>query len=1848
MLQHAKIVVQQHPPIDTFNNSISSFHDLNENVEQVSIDSNHRRFVMPHFRPPITLSHFSFSVWPNQTSIRRYLKLPNLWVALALAISCLGFQGQLVPVSAATRTVTSTANTGAGTLRQVIADAAPGDVIQFSLTYPATITLTSAITVSKDLQINGPGVSSLTLRGGGTDRIFVITAGILRINKMTIQNGYFKGEDASTSAPGTYSGLGGAVFIGSGAGLTVTDAVFSGNAVLGGNGGNAFYDNILGYVTGSGGGKGGAAYSSSDPGQPGDFGGGGGSGSGSDKAAGAGGFGGGGGGNTGAVGGAGGSYGGQGAGNPKSSFGMSAGGGGAGLGGAIFIDTGGALGLQTVAFNNNSAKGGAGGNAQVPNLGGGGGGGGAGLGSAVFNNGSLCVRTGVTFTGNTLEAGAAGTSSCGFSGCATGSQPGQAIDTSTGIFDNTNDHSCDVWYFPPTDITFTSSGLSENQPSGAVAGSLSSTDSDPGDTFTYSLVSGAGSTNNASFSISGANLVTTAVLDYETQSTFSVRVRTTDSHNKYFEKAISITILNANDPPTSLILSNTSINENLLVGSAVGNLTTTDLDSSMFNYSLQSGIVGCNGTDNASFSISTNTLQAAAVFDRETKNTYSICIRSTDNGSPAMSLDTAFTITVLDQNDAPTDLIVTPVDLYESQPSGSIAASLASTDQDVGDSFTYSLVAGTGDSGNSSFTISGSNLLTATTLDYETQSMYSLRIQTTDAGGLSFAKVVFITILDANDKPTLTSLSANRIAENQPAGTLIGAFVTGDVDSFAFTYALTTGDVSCDGTDNASFEIKTNALQSAVPLDYESKTSYKICVRTTDNHPTSPQSIDTSFTINAFNVNEAPTDITFASANLTENQPSGSTVGILSTSDPDAGSTFIYSLVSGAGDNDNASFSISGGNIRTTASFDYETKSSFSVRVRSSDEGSLWIEKAIIIDILNANEAPTDISLTPSSLDENQASGTTVGALTTTDIDSGDSFNYSLIAGTGDTDNSAFAISGSHLQSAFVGDYDTKSSYQIRIRSTDLGGLTTDKAFTISINRVASAPTNIIFTPAGLSENQPAGTIAGELSAADPNAGDTFTFSLVSGNGDTDNSLFRIVGTTLETTAMLDCATKSVYSVRIRAIDSDNLSYDKSISITIGNVDEAPTDITLSPSSLDEGRPLGTTVGALSSIDDDTGDTFTYTLVSGAGDTHNTSFSISDSSLITEVVFDYEAQSSYSIRVRSTDSHGLSLDKSLAITIANVNETPLLSQAIPDQTATAGSLFSYTFPADTFSDLDGDTLIYSAALNSGDPLPGWLIFNETTRTFSGTPTRVQTITIRVTASDGNGGSITDDFDVVTTGLSGNRAPVNSKPIPNASATIGVAFSHSFTEDTFEDYEHNSLGYLAALASGSPLPAWLSFNQATRTFSGTPSVGDEGLLVIKVTAFDGFGGEISASFDLGVEQNVAPSVASPISDQAAPAGQLWTFQIPAGAFVDPSDTLTFTASLSDGSPLPAWLSFDTSTRTFSGTPPIVSSTVIRVTASDGLPGHDVSDTFILSSWSIDTSTNLPPGITADVTQSPGSGPIPEPAGTARLNYTIDIQILYGSEILTNLTGNGVRICFNISSDDLQRVGGLRARLVIGTSHNGGNWTLLNTFLGSGVNEICAYANQFSYFDVFARNLTASSASELPETGFAPGAVTRLPGQPDNLTYSNAGNLWVEIPALDLRTAIVGVPLVDGKWDVSWLWNNVGWLEGSAFPGKPGNSALSGHVVDANGNAGIFSRVDSLKWGDRVIVHAFNQQLIYEVRSVDRWVKPGNTGIIEHETLPWLTLITCHGYQPKDNSYQWRTAIRAVLVETSVEK
>jgi uncharacterized protein YhjY with autotransporter beta-barrel domain len=314
--------------------------------------------------------------------------------------------GHAAPLAAQTITVTTTADSGAGSLRAAIASATPGENIVFADSLAGqTITLTSgALAINSSVTISAAAAPGLTISGNNASQIFVVSGGTVAINNLNLTNGQTAGLDggspdqSSGGGGGGGAGLGGAVEVIAGS-VTLTSDNLTSNRAAGGNGGsiNGNYPNVN---AGAGGGAaGGAAGAGSTTGNGGNGGNGGafsgGGGGGGTYGAfnsptagngGTGGFGAGGGGGGGSPFGGGGSTGGSGGtlgGNGGNGYASESGGGGggAGLGGAIFVNTGATLSLVDTSLSGNSVTAGQGGSAYSSGTAG------TALGSGIFLSG---------------------------------------------------------------------------------------------------------------------------------------------------------------------------------------------------------------------------------------------------------------------------------------------------------------------------------------------------------------------------------------------------------------------------------------------------------------------------------------------------------------------------------------------------------------------------------------------------------------------------------------------------------------------------------------------------------------------------------------------------------------------------------------------------------------------------------------------------------------------------------------------------------------------------------------------------------------------------------------------------------------------------------------------------------------------------------------------------------------------------------------------------------------------------------------------------------------------------------------------------------------------------------------------------------------------------------------------------------------------------------------------------------------------------------------------------------------------------------------------------------------------
>lgn len=498
-------------------------------------------------------------------------------------------------------------------------------------------------------------------------------------------------------------------------------------------------------------------------------------------------------------------------------------------------------------------------------------------------------------------------------------------------------------------------------------------------------------------------------------------------------------VLYTNHAPTDITISNYTITENSALGTPIATLSTTDQDiTTTFNYSLTA-----TQPENIQFSISGNQLAVNANFDYETDSIKVIELHVDDNGGCSY-LET-FTITVIDGNDAPIALNLSSPLISDHQQLGSFMGEFSTIDLDLNDAHSYSLFVGSGSTDNAQFYIQNDTLYNVSQLDYTIQSVYYIRARSTDLGGLFIENTFTLNVSNINDAPTDILINNFNIDENLPIATTIGTLSVIDND-LADTHTLTVE----SGLDSALVTILGNILQTNASYNFEQKDSLFVNIKATD--PYYAYVIKT-FTIVVNDVNDAPTNITLSGDSVYELQPVNTPIGAFITTDEDFSATHSYSLTPGSGDTDNGLFLFLNNQLLSNATYTY-TGQQYSIRVKSTDIGGLNFEKIFLIKVLNTNESPTDIVIDTTIIKEDNEPLFYVSKIKSIDPDQPDYFTYSLVSGTGDEDNAEFEIQNNSLFILEKTNYDVKSSYNFRIKTTDLAGLSYEKAFVLEVEDV--------------------------------------------------------------------------------------------------------------------------------------------------------------------------------------------------------------------------------------------------------------------------------------------------------------------------------------------------------------------------------------------------------------------------------------------------------------------------------------------------------------------------------------------------------------------------------------------------------------------------------------------------------------------------------------------------------------------------------------------------------------------------------------------------------------------------
>ncbi len=467
--------------------------------------------------------------------------------------------------------------------------------------------------------------------------------------------------------------------------------------------------------------------------------------------------------------------------------------------------------------------------------------------------------------------------------------------------------------------------------------------------------------------------------------------------------------------------------------------------------------------------------------DFETKQNYSLTVKLTDDVDAALNDSAVITLIIDDANDAPV-VQASSKTLSENSSAGTFVATMTFTDQDPGAAgqATWSIVGGnTGNAFAINATTGEVRVNDASSIDYETSKTFNLIVRATDQGqpAMPGEGILTVSLIDVNEAPVLIG-QALSINENSVPGTVVGTINVNDPDANETLQWQILG-----GTGAGLFQIGSDAritLSNGAALDYEQTKQYDLTIKVTDSGALTHTQ---TYTISIQDQNDKPTITSSTTLSVKEDAVEGTVLGVVTTADQDVGQKISFSLAGAAA----SKFVIdpASGEVRVAAgaTFDFETAPTLAITIDATDDGTPneTVRADFTIRVTNANEAPSILS-TEFDIAENSAAGTSLGSVSASDPDAGDTLSYAIVQQTvnwlsiNETTGALTVASGASI------DFETVNLNTVLVRVTDSAGLSTLRNLAIH----------------ALDQNDPP-TVVNPLANATAKAGQEFTYTIQSG-----------------------------------------------------------------------------------------------------------------------------------------------------------------------------------------------------------------------------------------------------------------------------------------------------------------------------------------------------------------------------------------------------------------------------------------------------------------------------------------------------------------------------------------------------------------------------------------------------------------------------------------------------------------------------------------------------------------------------------------------------------------------------
>jgi hypothetical protein len=606
--------------------------------------------------------------------------------------------------------------------------------------------------------------------------------------------------------------------------------------------------------------------------------------------------------------------------------------------------------------------------------------------------------------------------------------------------------------------------IDENVAAGTEVGIVSANDANAADTLTYEFFSQP-SDQEEDFAIDGATgrITVAGSIDFEDFPLYHLLVKVKDGAGQFHITNVTIAVNNVDEAPTDIALDNANVDENQIVGTVVGALTSVDPEGGSHTYAVSDADFAINGA-----SLITN-----RVFDFENDDTNSIVVSITSTDNTGLSFTKDFTITINDVNEAPKDIALSATSFSEGVPVGQTVAQITFTDDDNTNDPNNQLVAcGLITNSDGIFAVINNQLLLNKPLDFETAESHEITIGCADNGepvGISQPATFTITVKNANDAPDDVQFETPvTVPEDLSVGSEIGVVVATDfdADSGDITFTVDSNQFSINGEPDCTKDVVTGATTCSIslivnePLDFESSNNGQIDVPITVTDDTGATR-ETVVTFTVTDVNEAPKGAVFVSGAEVQENTTPDVVSVIGADDEDQGQKFTFVLT-----NNNDKFELVQAETPSTTAdlklkagqvLDHEATPTITLDITITDNGTPAKSTDAQL-VLTITDEPLSVSFntvgTKSiTVSEDTTVPSTIGTLVLSGDDQPGVLTYSMeLAANARRDNSLFEIQDNNL--VLVESLDAESAQVVEVTVTAI-------ARDASNQIVASVPTTL-------------------------------------------------------------------------------------------------------------------------------------------------------------------------------------------------------------------------------------------------------------------------------------------------------------------------------------------------------------------------------------------------------------------------------------------------------------------------------------------------------------------------------------------------------------------------------------------------------------------------------------------------------------------------------------------------------------------------------------------------------------------------------------------------------------------